>query len=57
MKWLCLTDYIIYPHCRKELQKELGMFKKKTGYPIIELEDEQVCVIDRSVFYYINRDL
>lgn len=57
LKGLCLTDYIIYPHYRKELKPELDAFKKKTGYPIVELEDNQAFVLDGSVFYYINRDL
>lgn len=57
LKGLCLTDYIIYPHYRKELKQELDTFKKKTGYPIIELEDNQAFILDGSVFYYINRDL
>jgi len=57
LKGLCLTDYIIYPHYRKELKPQLDEFKKRTGYPIIELEDNQAFILENSVFHYINKDL
>lgn len=57
LKGLCLTDYIIYPHYRKELKSQLDEFKKRTGYPIIELEDNQAFILENSVFHYINKDL
>ena len=57
LKGLCLTDYIIYPHYKKELKLELDKAKKSIRYPIIELEDDQAFVLDGSVFYYINRNL
>lgn len=56
-KGLCLTDYIIYPHYRKELKSKLDEFKKKSGHPIIELEDNQAFAVNGSVFHYINRGL
>lgn len=66
LKGLCLTDFIIYPHYRKELKSQLDEFKKRNGYPIIELEDNQAVIIDCSNFNdsrgvltinYINKDL
>lgn len=57
LKGLCLTDYIIYPHYKKELKLELDKAKKSIRYPIIELEDDQAFVLDSPVFYYINRNL
>ena len=57
LKGLFLTDYIIYPHYRKELKPQLDEFKKRTGYPIIELEDNQAFILEDSVFHYINKDL
>lgn len=56
-KGLCLTDYIIYPHYRKELKSKLDEFKQKSQHPIIELEDNQAFAINGSVFHYINRGL
>lgn len=58
LKGLELTDFIIFPHYKKELKSELDEFKKKTGHKIIELRDDQAIVLSSpSTFYYINKDL
>ncbi len=57
LRGLCLTDYIIYPHYRKELKPQLDEFKKRTGHPIIELEDNQALILEGSFFHHINKDL
>jgi len=58
LKGLGLTDFIIFPHYKKELKSELDEFKKKTGHKIIELRDDQAIVLSSpSTFYYINKDL
>jgi len=66
LRGLCLTDFIVYPHYRKELKTQLDEFKKRNGYPIIELEDNQAVILNYSnignlkgvlSMSYINKDL
>ncbi len=57
LKGLHLTDYIIFPHYKKELKADLDAFKRQTEFPVIELEDDQAFVSDGAIFYYINKDL
>jgi peptidase E len=65
LKGLCLTDFVIYPHYREELKPRLDKFKKKMGYQIIELQDNQAVILNylnigslKSVLSmsYINKD-
>lgn len=66
LRGLCLTDFIVYPHYRKELKTQLDEFKKRNGHPIIELEDNQAVILNYSnignlkgvlSMSYINKDL
>lgn len=63
---LRLTDFIIFPHYRKELKSELDEFEQRTGHQIIELEDNQAVILNYSnigslkgvlSMSYINKDL
>lgn len=66
LEGLRLTEFIIYPHYKKELKSELDEFKLRTGHQIIELEDNQAVILNYSnignlkrvlSMSYINKDL
>lgn len=62
LRGLCLTDYIIYPHYRKELKVWLDEFRKNRDFEIIELQDDQAIIINtfhtdnvKENFNFINK--
>jgi dipeptidase E len=65
LKGLALTNFSIYPHYREDLKSELEEFRKRVSYPVIELQDDQVVILnysdignlkDVSSIEYINKE-
>jgi peptidase E len=50
---LGFTDIAIYPHFWDEEKEEVDQFKKKAGYPVIEITDDQAVYIDGETNYQI----
>ena len=46
LQGLELTNFSIYPHYRDDLKLELDNFKKRVGYPVIELKDDQALFLN-----------
>jgi len=46
LQGLGLTNFSIYPHYREDLKLELDDFKKRVGYPVVELKDDQALFLN-----------